>query len=180
MNLLNIQLDFLAGALLKLSLQLIDLRAALADHNPRLSSEDCDLDLVRRALDFNARYTGIRQLTCDCSTQHNVFVQLIGVRAISKPFRLPILDIAQTEANRMYFTSHLNLLAVVHDHRDVSRALANMISAATSARHEALERRALIGIDSLDDQISRLHLKIIFGVGCRRLNGSRNFLGGFL
>src|SRR3954469_10789502 len=103
MDLLNIQLDFFAGALLKLSLQLIDFRAALADHDTRLRSEDRNLDLVGRALDLNPRHAGIRQLTRDRGTQHNIFVQLIGIAAISEPLRLPILDIAQTEANRMYF-----------------------------------------------------------------------------
>src|SRR5215213_10299881 len=175
MNFLNIQLDFLTSALLKLSLQLIDLCATLADHNPRLGRENRDLNLVRRSLNFDARHASICQLASDCTTQHYVFMQLIGVCTISEPLRLPILDIAQTEANWMYFTSHLNLLAVVHDHRDVGRALANMVGAPTSARHEALKRRTLVGIDSLDDQIRRLHLEIILGVGCGRLDRARDF-----
>ena len=58
-------------------------------------------------------------------------MQLFGVSPLGEPLRLPILDVAQPEPNRMYFTSHLNLLAVVDDDRDMARALANMIGAAT-------------------------------------------------
>src|SRR5262249_30685400 len=107
-------------------------------------------------------------------------MQLIGVGSISEPLRLPILDIAQAKANWMYFTSHLNLLAVVHNHRDVGRALANTVGAAAGARHEALKRRTLIGVDGFDDQISWLHLEIVLGVGRRRLDRAGDLLGGLL
>ena len=55
MDFLNIQLDLLASKLLKLGLEHVDFRAALADHHARLRGEDRDLDLVRRALDLDPR-----------------------------------------------------------------------------------------------------------------------------
>src|SRR5437773_1789165 len=179
-NLLDVQLDLLPSALLQRSLQIVNLRTTLADHDPRLGGEDRHLDLVRRALDLDPRDAGIRQLGGDRLAQLQILMELFDIIAVGEPLRLPVSDIPQAIAYRVNFPTHLNLLAVIDNHGDMRRALANAVGTASGARHKALESRPLVGENRLYDQIVRRHLEIVLGVRGRRLDRTRDLAGGFV
>src|SRR5205085_3724394 len=61
----DVHLHDLAGRLAEGLTELLDLRAALADDDARLRGLDGDRDLVRRALDVDARDRGVTQAAAD-------------------------------------------------------------------------------------------------------------------
>src|SRR5204863_2376425 len=91
----------LAGELAELLLELLDLRALLADDDPRARGMDVDLRLARGALDLDLRDAGVVEALLQEVPDLRVLVQQLRVLAAREPARVPVLDDTQAEALRM-------------------------------------------------------------------------------
>src|SRR6266571_697242 len=74
-DLLDVEVDLLARARLKLVLELLDLRALAADDDSRARGEDRDPRAVGRALDVDARDPRVVELVLDEASDLHVLVQ---------------------------------------------------------------------------------------------------------
>ena len=94
------------GALLELSLELVDLGALAADHDAGTRGADDQAQLVTGALDFDRADAGSLQLLLQLTLQLDVFDQQLVVVALNKPARPPRLVDAEPKSIRMDFLSH--------------------------------------------------------------------------
>src|SRR5439155_17633198 len=86
--------------------QLVHLGALAADDDPRARGVDVDLELVRGALDVDARHARMRQALLQLGAQIHVLVQQLRVVLLVEPARLPGPVVAEPEAVRMDLLTH--------------------------------------------------------------------------
>src|SRR5688572_19000785 len=110
LDLLDIDEDLPAGALLDLLLQLVDFRPLAADDDAGARGVDVDLQVVRRAFGFNARHTGMREALLQILTERQVLVQQLRVVLPREPARAPGLVEAEPESVRVNLLAHVSLL----------------------------------------------------------------------
>src|SRR6267143_5688964 len=98
--------DLPAGLLLQVVAQLVHLGALAADDDPRARRVDVDLELVRGALDVDARHARVRQPLLQLGAQIHSLVQQLRVVLLVEPARLPGPVVAEPEAVRMDLLTH--------------------------------------------------------------------------
>src|SRR5216684_659897 len=105
----DVQEHLVLGELLQLLLDLLDARAALADHDARPRGVHVDLHLVGGALDLDLADAGLAQLLLHVLAQLDVLVQPLGVVLLLVPLGVPGADDAQAEADRIDLLTHCAL-----------------------------------------------------------------------
>src|SRR5262249_35753217 len=105
-DLLDVEVDLLAGADLELVLQLLDLGALAADDDARARRRDRDARAVRRALDVDLRDARVVELVLDEPPDLDVLVQEVRVGLRREPARAPAACDPDPEADRMRFLTH--------------------------------------------------------------------------
>src|SRR5262249_38717426 len=85
----DVDVDLGLRPLLELVAQLVHLRAALADDDPRPRGLDVDLELAREALDVDLRDAGVRQAPLELPAQLQVVVEELDVVLLREPARVP-------------------------------------------------------------------------------------------
>jgi hypothetical protein len=105
-NLDNVQAHLFLCLALKCLPQVFHLLAAFANHNARLGGMYRDRDLLAgRALNLHTRNPRRRQFFAHAAAQTQVFSQQFLIGLLGKPARLPALNHAKPETNRMNFMS---------------------------------------------------------------------------
>src|SRR4029434_9023472 len=92
--------------LLQLLPELVDLRPLAADDDARARGVDVDLQLVRRALDFDPRHTGVHEPLLEVIAQDDVLVPEPRVVLVGERTRPPGLVEAEPEPEGMYPLTH--------------------------------------------------------------------------
>ena len=92
---------------LEVLLERLDPRAALADDDARPRGVDVDLHLVGGALDLDARDARVAELLLHELAEVDVLVEPLRVVLLLVPLRVPGLDDAEAEPDRMDFLSHV-------------------------------------------------------------------------
>src|SRR5438552_2625703 len=105
-DLLDVDEDLLAGLLLDLLLQLVDLLPLAADDDAGAGRVDADLQLVGGALDLHARDAGVGEALLEVALQQHVLVEQVRVLLLRVPPAAPGLVEAQAEPRRMYLLPH--------------------------------------------------------------------------
>ena len=106
LDLKNVDLDRLAGDLVQVTAQRINLNAGLADHDAGARGVDVDLNLVRVLADRDLRNAGVGQLIFDVRADRDVFGQVLSKVAFAEPVRLPIVDVADAHRLGVNLLSH--------------------------------------------------------------------------
>src|SRR5262249_52944980 len=106
-DLVDVDEGLLLGELLELRLELLDLRALLADDDTGPRGVDVDLRLVRGALDLDLGDARVVEPALQEVPHLDVLVEEIGVLAARVPARIPSLDDAQAKALRMNLLTHV-------------------------------------------------------------------------
>ena len=106
LDLKNVDLDLLAGDPMEVTAELVDLRARLADHDPRPRRVDIDLHLGGVLADRDVGEPGVRQAANDVLSDQRVLVQVVGEVPLVEPVRLPIVDVAHADRLGMNFLTH--------------------------------------------------------------------------
>ena len=105
-DLLDLELDLLVRQLADVGAQRLDVRATLADDDPRLGRVDGDGDVVDATLDLDLADARVRQLARDQLADPHVLLEQRRVVAVGVPLRQPGLDDADPEAVRMDLVTH--------------------------------------------------------------------------
>src|SRR4030095_1330233 len=105
-DLVDVDEGLLAGEPRQLLLELLDLRALLADHDARPRGVDVDLGLVGRALDVDLRDPRMVQALLQEVADLDVLVEEVRVLPTGEPARIPRLDDTAAEPLRMDLLSH--------------------------------------------------------------------------
>ena len=98
LDLEDVDLDLLARDPVQVPAELVDLRAGLADHDPRPRGVDVDLHLVRVLADRDVRQPGMRQPSDDVLADLGVLVQEVRELLLVEPVRLPVVDVAHAQS----------------------------------------------------------------------------------
>src|SRR6202166_4040892 len=106
MYFLDVDMHFALGALFHVLLELVDLRAFTADDNARSRGVNTHHQLIGGTLDINGADARALQLLFQLGAQLHVFVQQLGIVAISVPAGLPRLVVAQSKSVRVCLLSH--------------------------------------------------------------------------
>ena len=107
LHLEDVDLNLLAGELLELLLQLVDLLAALADDDARTGRRDRNRNQFQRALDDDLRDAGLLQTDVQILADLGVFDELVGEILATEPVGIPTADDTKTICYRINFLSHL-------------------------------------------------------------------------
>src|SRR6266545_2618736 len=107
LDLLDVDEDLAARALLDLLLQLVDFRPLAADDDAWTRGVDVDLQVVRRALGLDARDPGVREALLQVLPQGEVLVEQLRVVLVREPARAPGLVEAEAESVRMNLLAHV-------------------------------------------------------------------------
>ena len=164
LDLEDVDLDLLARDPVQVAAQLVDLRAGLADHDPRSGRVNVDLDLGRVLADRDVGQTRVREPPDDVITDLQVLVQVVRERPLVEPVRLPVVDVAHADRLGMNFLSHLWLFLRRQQDRQVAGAFADLGRASHRARPEPLDRRTVVGSDRLHVQVLAYELMVVLGV----------------
>src|SRR5437867_9877543 len=105
-DLLDVEVDLLAGPRLQLVLQLLDLGALPADDDAGTGRRDGDPRAVGRALDVDLRDPRVVELILDEAPDLHVLVQERRVGLRREPARAPGPRRAESEADRVRFLAH--------------------------------------------------------------------------
>ena len=106
LHLEDVDLDLLAGELLQLLLQLVDLLTALADDDTRTGRRNGDGDQFERALDDNLGNASFGQTDIQILADFGVLDQLVGEVLAAVPVGVPTANDTKTICYRIYFLSH--------------------------------------------------------------------------
>src|SRR5205814_6525712 len=126
--------------------------ALLADHDARTRRVDRHAALLVRALDHDARNSGLLELLVQDLADLDVFVQQLAVFGLAGiPARIPGPVDAETQPDRIDLLTHRVLLRLrssarfdlTNDDRQLSEGFKNTARAATAARCETLHHDAL-------------------------------------
>src|SRR5215510_1474484 len=112
-DLLDVEEYLVVGQRLHFLLELLDARTALADHDAGARGVDVDLGLVGRPLDLDQRDASMIELGLDEALEADVLMQPLGILLLLVPLRVPALDDAQPETNRMRLLTHYSASATV-------------------------------------------------------------------
>src|SRR5919198_868719 len=99
----DVQEDLVLGELLQVLFDRLDAGAALADDDAWASGVHVHLHLVRGALDLHLGDTGVAERLLHELADADVLVQPLGVVLVLEPLRVPRLDDAEAEPDRMNF-----------------------------------------------------------------------------
>src|SRR4029453_10392392 len=103
----DVEADFRAGHLLQLALQLLDVRALLANDHAGTSRVDRHSADLRRALDHDLRDRGLRRLLENVTAELQVFEQQPSVLlTFREPAAVPGTVDLQAKADRRGFLTH--------------------------------------------------------------------------
>ena len=150
---MKIQLFLIMLKLLDLFLESLDARPTLADDDTGARGEDVDLRLVGGTLHLDMAHASVLQLLLDEAPQTDVLMQPLAVLLLLVPLAAPGTNDPKPEPKWMYFLAHaFPLVLVPEDDANVAGALIDPGSSAHGARAPALERRALIHRNLLDDE----------------------------
>src|SRR3954454_2750573 len=141
-NLDDVQADVGARHLLKLALQLFDVRALLADDHARTRRIDGDAADLGRTLDHYFRDRGLRQLLDDVAANLQVLEQQTTVvLTFREPAAVPGTVDLQAKADRRGFLTHdLSFFLLANDDPKAAERLDDPTRTATRAGREALHR----------------------------------------
>ncbi len=107
LDLLDIDIDVLAGNLGELLLQLVDLRAFAADHNTGSRGKDCDSASVGSAFDVDTRNRGALKFALKDRTDQLVFNEKpTEVSLVGEPFGAPVVVDRNPETDWICFLAH--------------------------------------------------------------------------
>src|SRR5262249_7898910 len=106
LNLLDVDEDLAARALLDFLLQLVDFGALAADDDARARRVDVDLQLVRGALGLDLGDARVGEPLLQALAQREILVQQLRVVAIRVPARPPRLVEAEAESKRVNLLAH--------------------------------------------------------------------------
>ena len=143
----------------------LDVRAALADDDPRLGRVDRDRDVVDAALDLDAGHARVGQPPLDELADRDVLLDEGGVFLVRIPLRGPGARDTQAEAVRMDLATHSSGLLIRDDDRDVGLALVDRERPTLGPGLPALERRTLVGVGLDDDEVLGRQVVVVLGVG---------------
>ena len=107
----------------------------------------------------------------DVLADADVLVQVVRELALVEPVRLPVVDVADSQPLRIHFLSHSVLLYSFGVNVSVRWLVRLRIRVARPmrARAEALDGRALVGVDLFDDQVVADELVVVLRVRDRRV-----------
>ena len=107
LDLEDVDLDRLAGELVQVAAQRVDLGARLADHDARARGVDVDRRPRRASLRIvMSERPACASLLSMWSRIVDVLEQVVGEVALVEPVRLPVVDVADAEALGMDLLSH--------------------------------------------------------------------------
>ncbi len=168
LDFLNLDLDLFGGQVFEALANLLDSLTLAPNDDAGLGSKDCHDNLAWIALDLDLRDARAFRFLVDEVADAEIFVQVFPVTALlGEPTRLPRTVDPQTEANRVYFSTHLLLLVFVQDNSYPGGTLDPWLVTATSTGFHTLHGDAFIGEDRLDKQIGTVQLVVVFRVGNR-------------
>src|SRR6516165_7833198 len=104
----DVQKYLVLGELLKILLDRLDARAALADDDARPGGVHVHLHLVRRTLDLHLRDPRVAERLLDEVADADVLVQPLRVVLLFVPLGVPGLDDSEPEPDRMYLLAHVS------------------------------------------------------------------------
>ena len=110
LHLEDVDLDLLAGELLQLFLQFVDLLAALADDDTGACGRDGNGDELQRPFYDNLRDTCLGQTGVQVFADFSILHQLGREVFPTVPVGVPAADYAEAVSYRIYFLSHLSSL----------------------------------------------------------------------
>src|SRR5258706_2561791 len=108
-DLLDVDEDLLAGLLLDLLLELVDLLPLAPDDDAGARGEDADLELVGGPLDLDPRHPRVVEALLQVLLEADVFMEEVRVLLLRVPAAPPGLVVPQPEPNGMDFLTHLAL-----------------------------------------------------------------------
>src|SRR5204862_8152830 len=106
LDLLYVDEDLPARALLNLLLQLVDFRPLASDDDARARRIDVDFQVVCRALGLDARHAGMRETLLQILSQREVLMQQLCIVAIREPARTPGLVEPEPKPVRVNLLAH--------------------------------------------------------------------------
>ena len=106
LDLEDVDLNILAGDLLQLFFQLIDLLAAFTNHDTRAGRVHGNGDELQGTFDDYFRHASLGQTHGEILADFIVLNQLVSVLAAAVPIGVPSADDAETIAYRVCFLSH--------------------------------------------------------------------------
>src|SRR5581483_3954465 len=106
LDLLDVDEDLAAGALLDFLLQLVDFRSLAADDDAGPRGVDVDLQPVDGALGLDLRHAGMREALLEGLAQIEILVQQLGVVAVRVPARPPRFVEPEPEPERVNLLAH--------------------------------------------------------------------------
>ena len=107
LDLLDVHGDLSVGEHSKLVAQLVDLCAALADHNARTGGVQRHHNLAWLALNLNQRQRGMSQAPTKVLANRLVLLEEAREILLGIPSRRPVFDDPETEPERVCLLSHI-------------------------------------------------------------------------
>src|SRR5690606_6982310 len=130
----DVDVDLLAGEMLHLAPQTLNLFTLLADHHTGTGGEQIDGHLTHRALNGHVGKAGMRQTLAQVAADHHVLIEEVTEVLFRVPARIPGLDDAKTEPDRMCFLSHSLPPLVRHHDGEMTKLLFDPESTPLGAR----------------------------------------------
>src|SRR5438309_4193918 len=162
----DVHLDHLAGHLSEDLPELLDLRATLTDHDARFGRLDRHGDLVRRALDVDARDRRVAEPSADGVADPDVlFEEHRVVLLVREPLRVPRLRETEAEPDRMRFLTHYLASSLVETDFKMRHAVHLEIATTAAAVPHALHARALVRDGALHVQVLERQVEVVLCVG---------------
>ncbi len=107
LDLVDVDVDGLAGDRVQLLAERVDLDARLADHDARAGGVDVDRDPLLVLADQDVGQPGVRQLAVDVLADADVLEDVVGELLLAGvPVRLPVVDDTDAQAAGMDFLAH--------------------------------------------------------------------------
>src|SRR5690606_13755462 len=135
---LDIDVHRHAHQALQISLQVLDVFAALADHNTRACRENRDAGILGGTLDDDTANRCVLELFLQVFAYADIFGKHAAKRlVVCVPARTPVAIDSETKPNRVYFLSHCDSLSPDLDH-NVAGLLFDTVTAALCTGGETL------------------------------------------
>src|SRR5690606_5666498 len=152
---------------LQIGLQVLDVFAALADHDTRTSRVNRNTGILGRTLDDHATNGSAFQFLFQVFAYADIFSEHAAKGLVVRiPTRTPVTVNREAEPYRVYFLSHCDSLRADFDH-NVASLLLDTVTAAFCTCGETLHRLALVHMDSGDFEFIDIGAVVVLGVGDR-------------
>src|SRR5207342_3417916 len=140
----DVEAHFARRHLLQLALELLDVRALLADDHAGARGIDADPANLRRTLDHHLRNRRLGQLVDDGFADLEIFEQQPAiVMAFGEPAAVPGPVDLQPKPDRIGFLTHLCFFLLANDNANLAERLDDPRRPATRPSGEALHRNRL-------------------------------------